>query len=79
MGGFVAIYAAEKMKVGRIYEINCRWFRIMRLWSLETVFSKVPSVQGRIDTLKRLKQHCDDVNEVITELKQEMESELWLA
>ncbi len=66
------------MKVGRIYEMNIRWFRIMRLWSLETVFSSTPSEQGREDTLQRLRQHRDDVSEVITELEQERESELWL-
>ncbi len=66
------------MKVDRIYEMNIRWHGIMRLWSLETVFSKVPSEQGREDTIERLRQHRDDVSEVITELEQERESELWL-
>lgn len=66
------------MEVGRIYEINSRWFRIMRLWAFETVFSTVPSEQGRKDTLQRLKKHRDDVGEVITELEEEMESESWL-
>lgn len=68
------------MNVGRLYEINSRWFRIMRLWSLETVFSTAPSEQGRNDTLERLKQHRDDVSKVITELEIEMaEVEEWLA
>ena len=66
------------MKVDRIYEMNIRWHGIMRLWSLETVFSRVPSEQGRLDTIERLRQHRDDVGEVITELKQELENESWL-
>ena len=66
------------MKVDRVYEMNSRWHGIMRLWALETVFSKVPSEQGREDTIERLRQHRDDVSEVITELEQERESELWL-
>ncbi len=66
------------MKVDRIYEISSGWYAIMRLWSLETVFSAVPSEQGKRDTLQRLKEHRDDVGEVIIELEQEMENESWL-
>ena len=66
------------MKVGRIYEINSRWYAIMRLWSMETVFSASPSEEGRKDTLQRLKVHRDDVSKVITELEQELENESWL-
>ncbi len=74
------------MKVGRIYEIDMAWHAIQRLWSLETVFSSVPNIKGRQKTLRRLKQHCKDVNEVIIELEnelkqnaqQELEDESWL-
>lgn len=66
------------MEVGRIYEMNSRWHGIMRLWSLETVFSSEPSEQGIDDTIDRLRRHRDDVQEVINELKHERESESWL-
>ena len=68
----------DLMKVCRLHEINNRWFRIMRLWSLETIFSAAPSDKGRADTLGRLKQHCIDVTEVINELETEIEGESWL-
>ena len=66
------------MKVGRIYDIDMRWCRIKRLWSLETVFSDVPSDKGRQETLERLRRHRDDVDKVITELEIETEEEAWL-
>ena len=66
------------MQVARLYELNLKWFALMRLWSLETVFSSTPTLEGRRLTLERLEEHRDGVGEVIKELKQELEDDEWL-
>jgi hypothetical protein len=45
---------------------------------METVFSTEPSVQGVKDSLARLIEQRDEIDEIITELKDELEEMEWL-
>lgn len=65
------------MKVSRLYDIERRFFNLLKLWSRQTVFS-APNYAGKQETLTRLKQHRDDIDEVIVELESELEDEAWL-
>jgi hypothetical protein len=67
------------MDVGRLFAVHSLFHKIERLWSLETVFSKAPTTEGKRDTLARLEELRGMLDEVITELKTELEEEEWLA
>ena len=66
------------MEVSRLYNIHRNWYAILRLWAMETVFSKEPSIQGMRESLNRLTAQRNDIDTVITELKSELEEVEWL-